>query len=353
MSERRATRFGLVGPGQIWAVRVLGLWQKGLAELRQTRRKAEEVVTTVGKLGRPADILRHLSQWRSSLKSPVNERDTYIFEETQTTARGDERARVIEPLDPFVIRQWLWGRGFVTPGDAEHVHGLVKPLGLTSAMSVLDVNAGAGGAARAIAEAFDTYVTGLERDADLAKKGMAMSSAAGLKRRAPVTVIDPESFELRTGAYDSVLSREATYLLLNKERFLRVLIQGMKPRGQLLMTEYVVDHGVGAQAELDTWLNQHPVRPDLWTLNQYIDCLASLGFELRVTEDMTTLYRQQILSGWHKLLSTVELRGMPRPHLIAIVDEAERWMRTVMALDAGVLKIYRLYGLAGKPRPLG
>jgi hypothetical protein len=38
---------------------------------------------------------------------------------------------------------------------------------------------------------------------------------------------------------------------------------------------------------------------------------------------------------------------MPKQHLLAVVDEAEHWVRTIGALDGGALRTYRIYALAG------
>src|SRR5262249_19611313 len=121
-------------------------------------------------------------------------------------------AKPAEPpplLDTLTIRQWLWGPGFNNPGDADYVQQLVKPFAANSTMSILEVGSGLGGPARVIAETFDTYVTGLERDPAIAKLGMEMSVAAGKQKHAPITPFDPESFELRTGAFDCILGRGA------------------------------------------------------------------------------------------------------------------------------------------------
>jgi SAM-dependent methyltransferase len=256
----------------------------------------------------------------------------------------------IPPLDPLTIRQWLWGPGFAIPGNAEHALGLVRPFGLDPSMSMLDVAACLGGPARAVAEAFSTYVTGLERDPEIARRGMEMSVAQGMAKRAPISAYDPEALELRHGSYDCILGRQATYTLVDKERFLRVLILALKQRGQLLLTDLVADPAHSDDPALAAWAAGQPIAPRLWTVGQYTDCLTSLGFDLRITEDTTHVYHAQIVSGWAHLLRSVDLRRLPRPHLIAVVDEAEHWMRTVQALDRGALKTYRFYGLAARGR---
>ncbi len=197
------------------------------------------------------------------------------------------------PPDPLTIRQWLWGPGLHIPGTAEDVLALARPFAATAATRLLDVAAGLGGAARAIAAQSGAYVSALERDPDLARRGRALSITAGRYKQVPVGHMDPETLELRAGAFDGILGREASHLVRDKERFMRVLILGLRPRGQLLLTEFVAE----------------PAR-------------------------------------------TVDLRSLPRGHRLAVVAEAERWMPTVAALDSGALRMYRFHVLAG-PVPTG
>ena len=145
------------------------------------------------------------------------------------------------------VAQWLWGDGFIMPGGSDFVLELVKPFGLTPAMSMLDLSAGLGGPARAIAQASGTYVTGLERSAERAKLGMAMSTKVNLQKRAAIGQYNPETVELRPNGFDCILGRGATYNVAEKERLLRVLYQGMKQRGQLLLNEFTLDPAVGAK----------------------------------------------------------------------------------------------------------
>jgi len=256
----------------------------------------------------------------------------------------------IPPIDRLTVAQWLWGAGFHAPGGADHVLGLVKPFALNPAMSMLDVAAGLGGGARAIAAGFGTYVTGYEGDRELARRGMEMSVLQGMQKRAPVEAFDPESFELRTAAFDCILGRFATHALRDKARFLRVLSLSLKARGQLLLTDFLAEPKAGARLELAVWEHDQPQRPQLWSLAQYTEGLAGLGFDIRITEDMTETHRRLIVAGWSQLLHTVDLRALPRKHLLAVLDEAERWVHAIAALESGALRVYRFYALATKGR---
>ena len=257
-------------------------------------------------------------------------------------------ARDQPPLDAATLAQWLWGAGFHIPGDEEHVLGLVKPFALNPAMSMLYIGAGLGGGARAIATKYATYVTALEADEALVRRGMEMSTLQGMQKRAPVTVYDPATLELRSHSFDCILARQCTYTLADKERFLKLLVAALKPHGHLLITDYVVAPGAGTGA-LEAWQRQqlHPAR--LWTARQYSDCITRLGLDSRVAEDTTAKVRQLIVNGWAQMIATIDLPGLPKPHLLTIVDEAERWVRTLAAMDAGALRTYRFYALASGP----
>jgi methyltransferase family protein len=295
----------------------------------------------------PSLLARIIQRLRGEAGEPAHAAAEPTFDTGAAVAPGEP----VPPLDPLTVRQWLWGPGFHTPGNAEYVLNLVKPFAANPAMSMLDVAAGLGGAARAVSEEFGTYITGLERDPELARRGMEMSVAAGKHKHAPVTPVDPESFELRTGAFDCILGRGATYMVQEKERFMRVLILGMKQRGQLLLTDYVVEPSLAQRPELALWSSLQPYKPSLWTLQQYADCFKSLGFDVRITEDITHDLKLQIVLGWENLVQTVAIKALPRAHKLAVVNEAERWVKTIIALDSGVVKAYRFYALAGASRP--
>jgi len=251
------------------------------------------------------------------------------------------------PLDGPTLAQWLWGAECHIPGGAEHILELVKPFALNPAMSMLYLGAGLGGGARAIATKFATYVTALERDATLAQRGMEMSTLQGMQKRAPVSTYDPETIELRAGSFDCILARHTTYALPDKEKLLAVLAQALKPRGHLLLVDYMLDPKRPAGPELETWQRQQETPPQLWSAPQYVDCLKHLGLDIRVTEDTTDKFRRLVINGWGRMITTVDLGGLPKQHLLAVVDEAERWVQTIAALDAGALRTYRIYALAG------
>jgi SAM-dependent methyltransferase len=258
-------------------------------------------------------------------------------------AETDAAADPAAAPDPLSLRQSLWGPGFVTPGGREQVMELAAPLRLSPGMMLIDVSAGIGGAVRALAERFRIEAHGLERDPDLARAGMALSAAGRLARRAPVTVYDAEAFDLAPGRYDFALAREATFAVRDKERFLRVLRQGLRPSGALVLTEFMLDRGRDdGGGALARWMTAAPRPPLLWTLERYEDCLKSLGFAPRAIADGSQDYRALVLGAWTRFVDRQELRHYPRAGFAAVIDEAERSLRLVQALEGGALKHVRI-----------
>jgi hypothetical protein len=94
------------------------------------------------------------------------------------------------------------------------------------------------------------------------------------------------------------------------------------------------------------WAAREAFPPVLWTIAQYNDCLTSLGFDIRVVEDITLRYRGMIVAGWAHLIKEVDLRALARSHLRAVVDEAELWALRIAALECGALHVYRLHAIA-------
>jgi SAM-dependent methyltransferase len=152
------------------------------------------------------------------------------------------------------------------------------------------------------------------------------------------------------GTCDHALAREATYHIAQKERFLRVLNQAMKPSGQLVFTEFVRDRAAGDRPELEVWAAMQRYKPALWTAAQYTDCFKSLGFDLRIASDHTAEYRRMTLLAWKDFLEGGELKQLRSSQAAPVIDEVERSLRTVAALEGGALKFYYFVALGGRRR---
>lgn len=242
----------------------------------------------------------------------------------------------------------IWGPGFSTPGGDQFIPSLVKPLGLNPAMSVLDIGAGLGGASRAMAKQYGTWVTGIEPNPVLAEAGMFRSQKSGLARQAPVLSADLENFTWNKRV-DAILSKEAFYTVRNKDKLIDSIEAVMKPRGQLLFTDYVIDRELAKGRDFDAWRASEPVEPNPWTVEQYAAALAQRNLDIRIAEDNSDTQRTLILTAIQELVKHLETVAMDRDTKMVVVEEVELWARRVAALSAG-LRYYRFYAM--KPAEL-
>lgn len=275
--------------------------------------------------------------------------------EAASSAVPNRPARpIVGKLDParpwetrrIILSQMLWGEGFSLPGGAEEALRLAKPFALDPAMTVIDLNAGLGGGARAIVERFGVWVAGYELDRELAAAGMQLSIRDGLGKKAEIVVYRPDQLEIRPASIDCVMCRELLHRVSDKPALLQTINQGLKPKGQLVMTDYMLsDPERAGNAPVRTWLDGADGPVELWSADQYTRALGAEKLEVRVTEDISVAYRRMVLAGWAGLTRAIGGASVAPELARCLVKELERWMRLVAAIDSGDLQVVRIYAL--------
>ena len=240
------------------------------------------------------------------------------------------------------VAEKIWGPGFVLPGGVELITTLLKPLGLNPAMTVLELGCGLGGTTRVMA-ATGCWATGLEASPFLAEQGMLRSTKAGLAKQAPVQVYDPENLKYAKRV-DAVFAKDVFYTIKDKSTLFDRVEAILKPRGQFLFTDYVIDPEKRNAPAIVSWCDREPLEPNLWTLQGALDAFAQCNLDLRVHEDITLPHRAQILAAIKSLTEHLEKHYLDKETKINVIDEVETWAQRVAALGSG-LKCYRFYAL--------
>lgn len=242
----------------------------------------------------------------------------------------------------------VWEEGFTSPGDAEYVLDMVEPLGLGPEMTILDLGAGLGGPARTLAEKFSLWVTAMEPCAELAEAGMEKSVVAGLAKRAPVQVCDPDHLKLESGGFDCIVSKETFFLVFNKRDLLRTISRALKPGGQLLFTDYLLSTDGEVSVDTENWIFSEPLRPELWSVKWMRDYLAGLRFDIRIEEDITDHYRRRLVEQWRAFVKRLRRGQFEEEMTAALEREAEVWWRRDKVLSRGEVRVYRFHAVKAK-----
>ena len=240
----------------------------------------------------------------------------------------------------------IWGSGYLMPGGPDYLLALVKPLNVNPAMSLLDLSAGLGGPTRHIATSFDVYITGLERSAEIAAQGHAMSVRLGMAKKVPISAYDPEQFELRPKAFDAIIGQYLTVAVQNKQRFFTQVLQALKQRGQFTFTDFVLTGAAAQDPRLKPWADSAPYPIFPWKAQQYVQELTAIGFNCRVSEDQTAIFKTLVLDCWHKVVRTEGFTGASKPTAVALLEEAAKYMAIIKLMDEKLIAFYQYYATA-------
>jgi len=239
--------------------------------------------------------------------------------------------------------QKVWGEGFATPGGRNHILNMVKIFGLDPAMTVLDLGAHLGGAARIMCGDFGVWVTGFEADEALVEAGMALSIKAGMGEKAPIHAFDPATFEHKQGSVDCVFSKEFLFTVADKKKFLKAVEDLLKPKGQFLFTDFVLAKTHLRSPTLENWIENEPQKPRPWSLEDYQVGLAGAKLDIRVAEDITKTFRALVIKGWADYTESTKSGSVGMETAPTLVDEVELWTRRIQAIDSGDLKVCRIH----------
>jgi cyclopropane fatty-acyl-phospholipid synthase-like methyltransferase len=241
------------------------------------------------------------------------------------------------------IMEKIWGEGEVAPGGDYLNKMLVAPLGLQPDNSVLDLAAGLGSMARMLAAKFNVYVDGFELDPQLAARGMELSIRAGKGKHASITAYDVASFTANR-TYDCVIARELFYRVPNKQAFFVELAKTVKQKAHLVFTDLVLDAAARDHTPILEWLGFEAGAMPL-TEPEIVAHLKQHGFDVRVVDDQTKFYQQEILHGLANFAHFLKRHQLDDDTRVLVRSEIELWARR-QAATANGLKLMRFHAIA-------
>jgi cyclopropane fatty-acyl-phospholipid synthase-like methyltransferase len=247
--------------------------------------------------------------------------------------------------DRLELVEQLWGEGFHTPGGAEHILELVKPMALDETVTLLELGCGLGGGARTIAKTFNTWVTGIEWWKELATGGVQRSTKAGMEKKAEVRYHNSDRLNLKPTSYNSIFSKEALFTVPDKANMLETIVRALRPGGQLCFTDYVLPGDSDLTQNIRDWMVREPCGATPWSVDGYSLAIQHLGLDLRIAEDMSERHRELIKTGWDRLQAAIQGKSHTSTSLKLMIREAEIWARRMALLRKGEIKLYRFFAL--------
>jgi hypothetical protein len=243
--------------------------------------------------------------------------------------------------DRIALVESLWGEGFIFPAGEQETLRLAMPLVLSEATSLLIVGVGSGGPASCIATQLGAWVTGFESDPDLAVLAMERSSRSGFSKRAAIKTWDPTEPNFSRRSFHRALALEPLRGA-PPGPILVAMFQALRPGGELMMVDLVADEPLDPQDEaVLAWSRLEGRLPVVPSQRAITAALGRLGFDLRVTEDISLRHMQQALRGWHDAIRG--MRDNKPGHAMAgvLLTEAELWLRRISLIRAKKIRLVR------------
>jgi cyclopropane fatty-acyl-phospholipid synthase-like methyltransferase len=271
-----------------------------------------------------------------------------VLSHSEGAGDDDEKNREQWTQERVDVLESVFGGGALTPGGIPAIMQLVKPLGLDPTMSVLEFGAGIGGATRAMAEEFGAWITGIESSPVLVEIARLRAQMSGMQKKAPVLQESLESPEVRARYYNAIYARDVLYTVGKKDALLAILVQALRPRGQLTFIDYVAADDLAlVSSEINDWKAREPVSVSLWTAERYRQALTVQKLDVRTIEDLSDEVMRDILAAWGNYLKTLDIKGLGVSSTNAgiLMKEAELWVSRYNALHSGRLRAVRVYAM--------
>ncbi|TNE36203.1 MAG: methyltransferase domain-containing protein [Alphaproteobacteria bacterium] len=282
--------------------------------------------------------------------------DGYELEKEKAAAIAvdDSRDYVPAPEEgPPTVKGWsisrqksvvtLFGEGMVRSIPDDTKTKLTRPLGINKKLSITELGSGLGGFARWTSETYNAYVTGYEEDLQLLDAATEMTVMAGLNRKVNFMTCDFDNFDPKERSADIVYASEALFCVQNKEKCFQAIRRMLKPTGQFMMSDFMLEGTPVDAPELAAWRNSEPRLPYLLDVQAIRKLLSSAGFEVSIAENVSETYKANVLrafADYAKRTSDGEKSG----HLHEwILKEGEMWMRRIKLMEDGHLKVFRIY----------
>ena len=243
------------------------------------------------------------------------------------------------------LLQLLWGEGFIEPGGADYTLKLLKPTAPSPDKTVLDLAAGLCGGAKAISDKYGLWLDAMEPDPRLLAAAEAFCERKGLSNKIKLSGCDMDAPQVPKKKYDSIYARERFYLFPDKRVLLNAIVGGLKPGGQLVFTDLVLEDRGQEKEAVKVWREALPVRPYLWTKKEYEVALRELKFDVRIFADETDSFRGNVLRGWSDFASALNDDTLVRQFVDVLVTEAEQWQHQVRALESGQVRFLRVHAI--------
>lgn len=195
------------------------------------------------------------------------------------SAAGGPGEHEVEYTDDLIsFLETLWGEGYLSPGGADEVRAVLDGFDL-SGRTVLDLGAGSGGIALALAADYGAArVVGIDVEAPVLDKARRRVRARGLADRVEFLQVEPGPLPFADQEFDIVFSKDSMIHIPDKEALFEDIFRILRPGGWLLASDWLIAHDDRPSPEMARYIELEGLSFGMASPERYRRALDSAGF---------------------------------------------------------------------------
>ena len=250
-----------------------------------------------------------------------------------------------EYTDDFVAGlEWMWGKGFLSPGGPAEVAAILEDVDLTGAR-VLDIGCGLGVIDLLLVREHGAgHVTGIDIDQPLIDRARQATEQAGLSDRIDLQLVEPGPFPFADESFDVVFSKDAIIHIPDKPALYGEVLRVLRAGGIFAASDWLYGGKRPYSEEMRAWLDIVGITFDMESPENSAVALAQAGFTGVKLRDRNAWYQRAVRDE----MATISGHNFERLVKALGREAAQRRLAStsakVVVVDSGELRPVHLYG---------
>lgn len=181
--------------------------------------------------------------------------------------------------------QFMWGKGFLSPGGAEEVHEMLAGFDLAG-HRVLDIGSGLGGIDVLIARDYGAAeIVGIDVEPQLISAAAELAAAQGLAERIRFQLVSPGPLPFPAASFHVVFSKDAMVHISDKQMLFTEVMRVLMPGGAFIAADWLWRRGAADSPQVQAWLAGTPLKFAFTTVAEAERAMHNAGFrEIRIED---------------------------------------------------------------------
>lgn len=190
--------------------------------------------------------------------------------------------------------EWIWGKGFLSPGGDAEVSEILRDTDLAS-KKILDVGCGIGGIDRLLVTRHSAgKVVGIDVEMELIQRAIEDSRAAGLESEIEYIVVAEGPLKFADASFDVVFSKDSIIHIEDKAGFFKEAFRVLRDGGIFVGSDWLAGPGYSDSENVRDWLDVIGLEFNFSNPDEFRRHLSDAEFENVGLRDRNAWYADEV-----------------------------------------------------------